>query len=101
MVRGNRYKLPQQGEPPRVTSLTSNTPRLVVTSSRRPLRVASITKVCVPWPVSTTASTRSPFMAESYAADCGTPAPEERQGVGSGVGVAGGVRKAADDSATQ
>lgn len=50
------------GVPPRVTSLTSTTPRAVVTSIRRPARVASITKVCVPWPVSTTASTRSPFM---------------------------------------
>jgi len=50
------------GVPPRVTSLTSTTPRDVVTSIRRPARVASMTKVCVPWPVSTTASTRSPFM---------------------------------------
>ena len=49
------------GVPERVTSLTSTTPRLVATSSRRPARVASITKVWVPWPVSTTASTRSPF----------------------------------------
>ena len=33
------------GVPDRVTSLTSTTPRLVVTSRRRPLRVASITNV--------------------------------------------------------
>src|SRR5659263_23887 len=54
------------GVPPRVTSLTSTTPRLVVTSIRRPARVASISKVCVPWPVSTTASTRSPFIVQCY-----------------------------------
>ena len=36
------------GVPVRVTSLTSTTPRVVVTSSRRPARVASMTKVCVP-----------------------------------------------------
>jgi hypothetical protein len=50
------------GVPERVTSLTSTTPRAVVISTRRPARVAAISNVCVPpWPVSTTASTRSPF----------------------------------------
>jgi hypothetical protein len=53
------------GVPPRVTSLTSTMPRAVATSIRRPARVASMTNVCVPWPVSTTASTRSPFIGAS------------------------------------
>ena len=51
------------GTPVRVTSRTSTTPRAVTTSIRRPARVATISKVWTPWPVSTTASTRSPFMA--------------------------------------
>src|SRR5262245_50973452 len=51
------------GVPERVTSLTSTTPRAVVTSIRRPALVAVISKVWVPpCPVSTTASTRSPFI---------------------------------------
>ena len=36
------------GVPLRVTSLTSTTPRAVVTSTRRPARVATISNVCVP-----------------------------------------------------
>ena len=54
------------GVPPRVTSVTSTTPRDVVTSIRRPARDATISNVCVPCPVSTTASTRSPFMRGAY-----------------------------------
>ena len=50
--------------PVRVTSRTSTTPREVVTSSRRPARVATIWKVWTPLPASTTASIRSPFMGE-------------------------------------
>jgi hypothetical protein len=50
------------GVPPRVTSVTSTTPRAVVTSMRRPLRVATMSNVCTVPPVSTTTSTRSPFM---------------------------------------
>ena len=51
------------GVPVRVTSLTSTTPRAVVTSSRRPFFEATISKVWVPpLPVSTTISTRSPRM---------------------------------------
>src|SRR5215212_1395357 len=51
------------GVPPRVTSVTSTTPRAVVTSIRRPAREATISKVWTPPPpVSTTASTRSPFI---------------------------------------
>ena len=46
----------------RVTSVTSTTPRAVVISMRRPARRATISNVWTPWPVSTTASTRSPFM---------------------------------------
>jgi len=67
------------GVPPRVTSVTSTTPRAVVTSIRRPARVATISNVCTPWPVSTTASTRSPFMVRSWLhfawAVVGRPAP--------------------------
>lgn len=51
------------GVPPRVTSVTSTTPRDVVTSIRRPARVASMMNRSTPCPVSTTASTRSPFIA--------------------------------------
>ena len=50
------------GCPVRVTSRTSTTPRDVTTSMRRPARVATISKACTPCPVSTNASTRSPFM---------------------------------------
>jgi hypothetical protein len=51
------------GVPLRVTSETSTMPRAVVTSILRPARVATMSNVCVPpWPVSTTASTRSPFI---------------------------------------
>src|SRR6187551_2467974 len=70
------------GVPPRVTSLTSTTPRLVVTSRRRPARVASITNVWTPWPVSTTASTRSPLMDGIV--------PPRRQPSGCGDGRWGG-----------
>src|SRR5712671_454895 len=55
------------GTPVRVTSRTSTTPRDVTTSIRRPARVATISKVWTPCPVSTTASTRSPFIAQRYA----------------------------------
>ena len=55
------------GVPPRVTSVTSTTPRAVVTSMRRPARDATISNVWVPCPVSTTASTRSPFMTSMMA----------------------------------
>jgi hypothetical protein len=51
------------GVPPRVTSVTSTTPRAVVTSMRRPARLATISNVCTAPPVSTTTSTRSPFTA--------------------------------------
>src|SRR5579875_3424498 len=46
-----------------VTSLTSMTPpRLLLTSTRRPARVAATSKVRVPSPESTTTSTQSPFI---------------------------------------
>ena len=51
----------------RVTSRTSTTPRVVTTSIRRPALVATMSNVWTPWPVSTTASTRSPFIAACYA----------------------------------
>lgn len=47
--------------PVRVTSDTSTTERDVETSTRRPARVARISKVWTPLPVSTTTSTLSPF----------------------------------------
>src|SRR5512141_2945597 len=50
------------GVPPRVTSVTSTMPRAVVTSIRRPFFEATISNVWTPWPVSTTASTRSPLI---------------------------------------
>src|SRR5450756_1679284 len=48
-----------------VTSVTSTTPRPVLTSTRRPALVADTSKARVPSPVSTTISTRSPFTAPS------------------------------------
>ena len=51
--------------PPRVTSETSTTPRLVATSTRRPAREATISNRCTPLPTSTTISTRSPRMQPS------------------------------------
>jgi len=48
--------------PERVTSRTSTTPRDVTTSIRRPFFEAVISNVWTPWPVSTIASTRSPFI---------------------------------------
>jgi uncharacterized membrane protein len=63
------------GVPPRVTSVTSTTPRAVVTSMRRPFFVATMSKVWTPWPVSTTTSTRSPLMAtDDSTVDSGTMA---------------------------
>jgi hypothetical protein len=54
------------GEPLRVTSVTSITPREVDTSTRRPAFVASISYFNgAPPPESTTTSTRSPRMAVS------------------------------------
>lgn len=46
--------------PPRVTSATSMIVRPVVTSTRRPARVAASSNVCTPVPTSTVTSTRSP-----------------------------------------
>ena len=62
----------------RVTSRTSTTPRVVTTSIRRPALVATMSNVWTPWPVSTTASTRSPFIAACYAdaPRAGAAAPE-------------------------
>lgn len=54
------------GCPERVTSLTSTTPRAVLISTRRPALVAPISYVCAAPPVSTTISTRSPFMTGCY-----------------------------------
>ena len=48
--------------PVRVSSATSTTPRALDTSTRRPAFVATISKVFVPAPVSTSTDTRSPFM---------------------------------------
>ena len=49
--------------PPRVTSMTSTTPRPVTTSTRRPARVAVTSYVRDVPPASMTISTRSPFTA--------------------------------------
>src|SRR6202044_847642 len=49
--------------PPRVTSMTSTTPRPVTTSTRRPARVALTSYVRDVPPASMTISTRSPFTA--------------------------------------
>src|SRR3954451_23445103 len=53
------------GEPVRVTSLTSTTPRRVLISTRRPALVAATSYVLVTSPASITISTLSPFMATS------------------------------------
>jgi hypothetical protein len=52
--------------PVRVTSLISTVPREVVTSTRRPAFVASISYFKTPFPESTTTSTRSPLMFGRY-----------------------------------
>lgn len=54
------------GDPLRVTSVTSITPREVLTSTRRPARVASISYVSTPAPESTTTSILSPFTIRAY-----------------------------------
>ncbi len=48
------------GVPPRVTSETSTMVRPVVTSTRRPARVATTSKTLTPLPISTVTSTLSP-----------------------------------------
>src|SRR2546430_6890427 len=54
------------GSPVRVTSVTSTTPRAVVTSTRRPALVARISYVREPSSAATTTSTRSPFIVRGY-----------------------------------
>src|SRR5581483_2320506 len=50
--------------PLRVTSATSTVPRAMETSTRRPSRVAVISKLRTPSPTSTRTSTRSPLMLD-------------------------------------